>query len=108
MRVRAFPVAATLLAGAVAGGLALTPATAFASTSHSHHSSKVGIGKNSCNAANGSSVHCVVISHSSHYGHGGYYYKDGYYYYHGHLIGRGLGKVVEGVGDVLQGVLYAL
>jgi hypothetical protein len=116
MRVRTFPVAVTMVAGAVAGSLALSPATVLASSSHgSHYKSKnVTVVKGDCNAVNGGTISgkCVTVSHSHHgYDGDGYYADGGYYYYHGHRVGKigeGLGDVVEGVGDVLQGVLCAL
>lgn len=111
MRVRTVPIAATLLAGAVAGSLALSPATVFAKSSHSNHTRKVVI-KGDCNAVNGSSVQCVNVSHGHDgWGGDGYYARGGYWYYHNHRIGpiaEGLGDITEGVGDVLQGVLCAL
>ena len=106
MRVRTSPIVATLLAGALAGGLALpSTTTVFAKSGHSSHSKSVTVVKGNCNAVNGSSVsHCVVISHSHRHGHNG---EFEFHHHHG-AIGEGLGDITEGVGDVLGGLLGGL
>jgi hypothetical protein len=87
----------TLLAGAVAGSMALTSTTAFASSSHSSHARTVVVVKGNCNAVGHSSVdHCTSISRSHRHGHGNGEFD------------RHHGRILEGVGDIVGGLLGAL
>jgi hypothetical protein len=104
MRVRTVPIAASLVAGALAASMALTGTTALASTSHSSsggsHSKTVTIVKGNCNAVNGSTInHCTTVSHS-HGSHGHSYYYDQFGHRHDGIL--------EGVGDIVGGLLGAL
>ena len=101
MRLRSSPLVLSVMAVTVTGAMALTSTTAFAS---SHHGSKTKI-SGSCNVVgNNNSVHCTSISHSHRHGGGGYGdggYGGGYGDYHH-------GGILEGVGDIVGGLLGAL
>jgi hypothetical protein len=99
MRVRTVPIAVSLVATALAGSMALTGTTAMASSGHSSHSRNVTVVRGNCNAVNGSTVNnCTVISHSHRHGNG-----NG-----GEFFNRQHGGILEGVGDVVGGLLGAL
>jgi hypothetical protein len=98
MRLRSSPLVLGALAIATTGSLALTTTTAFASSHHGssgHNSTKI---HGNCNVVgNNNDVHCTTISHS-HRNHGG----------GGDFGFRHHGGILEGVGDVVGGLLGAL
>jgi hypothetical protein len=94
MRLRSSPLVLGALAIATTGSLALTTTTAFAS---SHHGNKTSIHGNCNVVGNNNNVHCTSISHSHrHHGEG----EFGGEFHHGGIL--------EGVGDIVGGLLGAL
>ena len=100
MRLRSSPLVLGALAIATAGSLGLTTTTAFASSHHSgsgHNSTKI---HGNCNVVgNNNNVHCTSISHSHRHGGGGDFGGGDRF---------GHGGILEGVGDVVGGLLGAL
>jgi hypothetical protein len=85
--------------------MAVTSTTAFASSHGSHNSSKSVKIKGNCNVVgNNNNVHCTTISHShrSHGGGGGGDFGGGGFGFRQH------GGILEGVGDIVGGLLGAL
>ncbi|MEA2671087.1 MAG: hypothetical protein QOG45_1307 [Chloroflexota bacterium] len=101
MRLRSSPLVLGLIACTASGTMALTSTTAFASShgSHSAKTTKVSVhGSNNCTVVgNNNTVHCTTVSHR-HRGNGD---NNGDF-------GRHHGGILEGVGDILGGVLGAL
>jgi hypothetical protein len=97
MRLRSSPLVLALVACSATGTMALTSTTAFASSGHSSHgSTKVSVkGNDNCTIVNSKNVHCTTVSRSHRHGHGDEF-------------GRHHGGIVEGVGDILGGLLGAL
>ena len=101
MRLRSSPLVIGALAIATTGSLALTTTTAFASSHHGsgHNSTKI---HGNCNVVgNNNNVHCTTISHSHRHGGGGGEGGFGGGEFHH-------GGILEGVGDVVGGLLGAL
>jgi hypothetical protein len=96
MRLRSSPLVLGLIACTASGTMALTSTTAFASSNHHGTTKSV---KGNCNVVgNNNTVHCTTVSHRNHgHGHG-----------NGDFNGRHHGGILEGVGDILGGVLGAL
>jgi hypothetical protein len=98
MRLRSSPLVLGLVAVTASGTMALTSTTAFASSSHSNHgSTKVSVkgNNNGCTIVNSKNVHCTTVSHKRGHGNGN---GDRH---HG-------GGILEGVHDILGGLLGAL
>lgn len=110
MRLRTSPIVLTALACTVSGTMALTATTAFASSTHGSHNSTSHVKvKGNCNVVgNNNNVHCTTISHSHRsHGHGGF---EGGGFEGGGFGGDrfGHGGILEGVGDIVGGLLGAL
>lgn len=100
MRLRSSPLVLGALAIATTGSLALTTTTAFASSGH--HSSghnKTSIHGNCNVVGNNNNVHCTSVSHSHRHGGGGGGEFGGEFHH---------GGILEGVGDIVGGLLGAL
>jgi hypothetical protein len=105
MRLRSSPLVLGLIACTATGTMALTSTTAFASSSHSSHNNKttkVSVhGSSNCTVVgNNNTVHCTTVSHRSH-GHNGHGDRD-------FDFGRHHDGILEGVGDIVGGLLGAL
>jgi hypothetical protein len=99
MRLRSSPLVIGALAIATTGSLALTSTTAFASSHHGSHN-KTSIHGNCNVVGNNNNVHCTTISHSHrHHGGGGEREFGGDFHHDG---------ILEGVGDIVGGLLGAL
>jgi len=100
MRLRSSPLVIGALAIATTGSLALTTTTAFASSHHGSGHNKTSIHGNCNVVGNNNNVHCTSISHSHRHGGGGGDFGGGGEFHHGGIL--------EGVGDVVGGLLGAL
>jgi hypothetical protein len=99
MRLRSSPLVLAIVACTASGTMALTSTTAFASSHGGHNSTKSVKIKGNCNVVgNNNNVHCTSVSHHGH-GHG-----NG----NGDFNGRHHGGILEGVGDIVGGLLGAL
>ena len=99
MRLRSSPLVLGALAIATTGSLALTTTTAFASSHHGSGHNKTSIHGNCNVVGNNNDVHCTTISHSHrHRGGGEGDFGDRFHH----------GGILEGVGDIVGGLLGAL